>query len=191
MASALTRDPETAMSSSVMIPTQATALSWPYSVWTGRGVMWKPELLLVPRWLTSHTTHVVSLEPVMRKDPHWSRATHVTRSANIHINIRCTTHASKISIRGQSPLCKYLCYMTSKTSQLEGYIDKVTTLSTQNTISYRISSLMGEFNTNTVQGWPKFMKRWFVMKDSPLTKTQQVITVTMAVNIPPLAQEDD
>ena len=86
------------MSSSVMIPTQVTALSWPYSVWTGRGVMWTPELLLIPRWLTSHTTHVVSLEPVTRKDPHWSRATHVTRSVNIHINIHCITHKGKVKV---------------------------------------------------------------------------------------------
>ena len=112
MAPQLTRDPETAMSSSVMMPTQVTALSWPYSVWTGRGVIWITELLPVPRWLTSHTTHVVSLEPVTRNDPHWSRATHVTRSVNIHIKICYITHGNKRSIRCQSPLCKYLDYMT-------------------------------------------------------------------------------
>jgi hypothetical protein len=50
---------------------------------------------------------------------------------------------------------------------------------------------MGEFNTKTVQGWPKLMKRCFVMKDSPLTKTQQVIIVTMTVNMQPLVQKDD
>jgi hypothetical protein len=86
MSAQLTCDPETAMSSSVMMPTQDTAWSWPYSVWIGRGVMWTAELFPVPSWLTSHTTQVVSLEPVTRNDPHWSRATHVTRSANIHIN---------------------------------------------------------------------------------------------------------
>jgi hypothetical protein len=50
---------------------------------------------------------------------------------------------------------------------------------------------MGEFNTNTVQGWPKLMNRRFIMKDSPLTKPQQVIIVTMTVNMQPLAQEGD
>jgi hypothetical protein len=105
MSAGLTCDPETAMSSSVMMPTQETAWSWPYNVWKGRGVMWLAELLPVPCWLTSHTTQVVSLEPVTRNDPHWSRATHVTRSVNIHTNICCITHASKSITRCHSTLC--------------------------------------------------------------------------------------
>lgn len=109
----LTSDPDTAMSNSVMIPTQVTALSWPYSVWTGRGVMWMVELLPVPRWLTSHTIHVVSLEPVIRNDPHWSKATHVTRSVNIHVNIWHIIHGSTILIRSKRTVFEFCIHSKS------------------------------------------------------------------------------